>query len=673
MPSDKPVRITTQAGHARADLLTRLVYFGVPWAIFAAITIMGNALYIALGKVIDHGQYIGLTAALVLLAGIGTAGLDRHLRRHRMTLMGRNIGPVSIGAGTAMTATFLLAGYSVPLVLVWAFGGLAGCMTWDAWLHHAASHDLTIGFAANAEKSGLGQAQLVAGRRPREVAGGKPAPGAARPARPGRRITGTVHLPPGEVTPDEAAQRAAALEGAHHWPPGAASLVPNARDGSVADFQLTDPDALVESFPWPGPSAPGATMSAPFRLAVRQDGAWFTMRMVPVRHTRTTGMTGSGKTMSYLYNRLAEGVTRQGYAAFAVDLTKRWQFLGPMKAALHGAAVDPDGALSLMAGLERVRVARMDWMAGHHITEWSEDCGLSYFDISMEELGEILALLKAEAKGPGGRAFDIATWLTNVRAARSAGMSWNTSNQSGKHTSFPTDGRGSFYPLTFGLVDANDVAPALSERQAKAGCRPTLWQDGQPGTAYADHPGMEENTFSVPLRFFYWGPDGRLMADYAAQWPAEQRPLDDVSAEALANVPGRPASSASGYGGQVPGSGQQPRPRPAAPPEDDGTVVAGPWASPRPARAAYPQDTAAVGAEAALWSLLMKMYAEGTEVAGAPEIMTRPEFAAIGRSRPWLYKALEGMEAFGRTVPVEGNRRLWRIVPPRRQRETGEA
>jgi hypothetical protein len=661
MPSnDTTPTMKQQARHARSETLSVLVRMGVPWAIFLAVTIMGNALYIALGKVIDHGEWIGLTAALVLLSGIGTAAFDWHLRRHRMSVAGRSIGPVTIGAGAAMAGAFLLAGYWVPLVLVWAFGGIAGSIGWDAWLHHAAHHDMSVGFGAATEKAGLGTARVLpAARRPRGV------PAAPKPrGRRGRVLSGTVALDGGEVTPADAAARAANLEGAMGFPPGALGLTQNAGHGGFADYTVSDPAVLAQPWPWTGPSAPGADMSVPFRLAVRQDGEPWLLSMLPVSHTRAAGMTGSGKTMSWLWNRLAEGVTREGYAMVAVDVTKLWQFLGPVRAGLHAAAIDPASALRLFTALERVRVARLDYLSKNHMTEWTLGCGLTYLDIALEELGEILDALAEASRGSTRQPFDMKTWFTNVRAGRSSGMSWNVSNQSGGYKSFPTEVRGNFHPITFGLDDANDVKTALSDRQMKAGVRPTLWRDSQKGTAVADFEGMSEREAAMPVRFLDWGRSpaaGQAVAAYMADWPAASRPWDDVTGEAFEAEPGRPASEVSGYGGQVPGAEQR---RGPGRPRKDSTVVAGPWGQPVPA--AHPQDHQAVRAEEALWSLLLKMYAEGTEVVGAHEIMSRKEFkATVNRSRGWIYTALDGMVPFGRTSQVGGgNRRLWRVTPP---------
>jgi hypothetical protein len=409
-------------------------------------------------------------------------------------------------------------------------------------------------------------------------------------------------------------------------------------------------------------------------MGVRQDGPYWTVRMAPVFHTRTTGMTGSGKTMSFLYNRAAEGVTRPNYAMFAVDVTKIWQFLGPVRDGLHGAATDPVAALRLFAALERVR---MGYMEQHYITEWTDETGLTYLDIALEELGEILNALTEAAKGQSGAPFDLKTWLTNVRAGRSAGMSWNTSSQSGKHTSFPTDARGSLYPVTFGLQDKNDVAPALSDRQAGAGCRPTMWGDRQPGTAFADLPGLDEGLFSVPLRFFDWGHDGRAMAAYMEQWPASGRPLDEVSAEAFAAEPGLPASYAlPGPGGSLPGG--RPDPRSASRRAGGWPEGVTPLPGVRPpgqpdTRLNKAQEKLAESARSqqCFFDQLERWLAAGTTTFTVTELQATDVLERAGRSRPWLYNAIETGEQTGycRKVADKPARR-WEIIPQQQSRKS---
>jgi hypothetical protein len=66
---------------------------------------------------------------------------------------------------------------------------------------------------------------------------------------------------------------------------------------------------------------------------------------------------------------------------------------------------------------------------------------------------------------------------------------------------------------------------------------------------------MDPRDVTMPVRFFDWGRDATAIAAYMADWPAESRPLDPVTAEALAWTPaGMPLSEGlPGPGGSVPG------------------------------------------------------------------------------------------------------------------------
>jgi len=165
-PSDTKTRtVHAQYRDARSEILVGFAHAGVPWALFVLLTICGNVLRLVVsGRLHEVGDWTALTACLAGLAGTGAAALDAHLRRHRMSKVGRYIGPVTTEAGTVMLVTFLLAGYSMPLVLVWGFGGAFACLGWNMWQRHAAHHDLTVGFTAAAQRAGLGEARLTPAR-----------------------------------------------------------------------------------------------------------------------------------------------------------------------------------------------------------------------------------------------------------------------------------------------------------------------------------------------------------------------------------------------------------------------------------------------------------------------------------------------------------------------------
>ena len=650
MPSSDRVR--AQAVSAHHLVMSKLVHGLLPWAAWLLFTVAGAALRLAFAR------WALLTVPMTLACGGALAALTLHLHGNRLTLVGKTIGPATAVAGSVIAAVWLAAGFSVPLLLAYGFLGILFCVGWDVWIHEAAAHDITRAFGA-ASEAVLGAPARLAVTRPAKDPAAPPSRSRARRARSGpASVTGRVMMPP-EASVREAAERAEGLEENLGYPPGSVTVA-KSPDGPWGDFTASDPRLLDRTRAWPGPSAPGDSVAVPFRLGERQDGKAFRAALVPVFNTRTSGMTGSGKTMSWLWNRAAEGVTRPDYAMFGIDVTKMWQFLGPVREGLHAAAVTPESALRLMAAFERARVARLGYMAAQHMTEWREGCGLTYMDIALEELGEILKALADASKAGSGAPFDLGDWFTNVRAGRSTGMSWNASNQTGKHTQFPTDVRGQFHPVTFGVEGAGEAKLALSDNQLEAGCRPQLWGTKSPGRAVADFPTMEPGGLSMPVRFYDWGGDGSLIAAYMRGWPAAGRPLDDVTGEAMEAEPAQPASYAlPEEGGRLAGPG---RPRPA-------NVRYLPGAEPP----APKQDEKARERELAVMAQFAAWEKAGKVTFTSLDLQATGIAARLGVSRPWLYGAVDTAVARGRLELVTDKpKKVWRILPERARRAEEE-
>lgn len=98
--------------------------------------------------------------------------------------------------------------------------------------------------------------------------------------------------------------------------------------------------------------------------------------------------------------------------------------------------------------------------------------------------------------------------------------------------------------MCFGVDNAAEADLGLSEEQRKRGCRPQLWGTKTPGKFHIDATSIPDDHIGMPARGWYWGPDSTLMAEYAAQHPWQDRPLDDVTGEALEAEPSPAASTA---------------------------------------------------------------------------------------------------------------------------------
>ncbi len=128
-------------------------------------------------------------------------------------------------------------------------------------------------------------------------------------------------------------------------------------------------------------------------------------------------------TETVAWNLIAEGITRQDYAALAIDIGKGEQFLGPLRPALHHLATDQDDAAALLAALHRTRLARCNFLAKSHITEWVPGCGLSFLDLFLEEAADVLLRLGTTSRHRETGQYMVTDWAQDVAEARSAGIS----------------------------------------------------------------------------------------------------------------------------------------------------------------------------------------------------------------------------------------------------------
>src|SRR5690606_11319368 len=155
-------------------------------------------------------------------------------------------------------------------------------------------------------------------------------------------------------------------------------------------------------------SRPGASIAEPLRVGLWQDGEDVEHTIVG-HHLQIMGKSGSGKSEGAAWNYLAEMVSRSDVVVVACDITKRDQFLGPLRPALHRLDTIKAGARAQVEDMHRVMGARMDYLAKKGLTKWQPGCGLSYLVWWLEEFPDI------------GDAIDMTKFLSIVKALRSAG------------------------------------------------------------------------------------------------------------------------------------------------------------------------------------------------------------------------------------------------------------
>lgn len=496
--------------------------------------------------------------------------------------------------------------------------------------------------------------------------------------RGGRKSTATLKHEPGLVTTADVTGNVARVESAMGHPPGSWTVSPDPDNAGYSLVTISDPACLDNPLPWPGPSRPGASVAEPCRLGLWQNSEDLEYA-VTGHHLLVQGMTGSGKTSSVLWNELAETVSRSDAAFFAADVSMNAdQFVLPLAPALHGCATTPDEAISMLAGMNRVNRARARFLAAQRLTAWRPGCGLTHVTLLFEEFADLIKLLK----DPAIKGLD--DFGSMVRTFRARGIRLILSSQRFDYTQVPTFIRAQMAGnACFGVMDSKDAEFGLSKVQKERGAQPEIWRYDYPGKVYLDAPSIPDPCRAMPGRYFSWGEGSRQISEYAEQWPASSRPLDDVTGEAWEAVPAPPASIA------FPVRAAPPLPFPPAtgdgdPGEQDdgdagdeqqlsngGTTLASVrqlFPAPKP-RAVVPEQLTAkpsqdeaeqyVRAQLALW-----------QAEGVTDFIKRdwdPVLGVVQRSNGWLYNTMFPKLVMDGTLirHADGRMTRWEIVRAR--------
>jgi hypothetical protein len=563
--------IETQTHIAHAEIKLKIWHLGQPFATGIATLLLGAFF---------HYWFRGVvTAVMVGICGLLITIFDFRLRMTRIYWEARLIGPVTALAATTWLVTLITAGWGRDIFLAWLLGTVVIGVIWVLWILGGEHKDENRQFPLAAGAAGMDGTRFTLRRNkggpPDGGGGGTPSAAPRRLARirhrdqlpkqfqpaqdgwaaasatngphgggVGSGLIGTMHLPPGEITPSNAAAKIENLEGALGHPPGSWSLSGDPRNAADVLVKITDPETLDrEPLPWPygmRGSNPGGSIAEPINPGLWQDGTL--MQYVLLRHhLQIIGMTDAGKTMTAAWNFMGEGITRFDYAAFGFDIGKGYQFLGPMEPALHGLAITPEQVLDQLDAITRIRTARADYLGKNRITEWSPNCGLMFLNFWLEEVADIADLLLSKEYGSKER---MEQWKANVRLWRSLGGRWDISTARSDFQEVPTMVRSQMGKMSFGVNSGAEAALGLSDDQIKRGARPQLWKTGVPGKFVIDAPSIPDDRIAMPARGWYWGTSAEMMAVFAEQHPAAERPLDDVTGEALEATPGPAATTA---------------------------------------------------------------------------------------------------------------------------------
>jgi hypothetical protein len=593
-----------------AGQVSKVMTLAPPWAILLVVATVAESLHLAWGA---------STAAVAGLAvgGAAISLLTGHVTRQRDTL-GRWFATMTAVVTAAWLDVAVVTGVQAHwTLLTLVIGGGSLAVAWNIRVvvrQHAwddADH-LTKIFADAAETAGLGRSRLQVRSRSE------------------RKVEAVLILPAGEKVADDAVRRAGYLESGMRFPPGSVSIAPSPDRADHALVRISDPRVMRQPALWPGPSRSGTSVALPLEFGLWQD-AEIARVVLPGTHLMIMGQTGSGKSVGGGWSLLSELITRRDVAVVAIDITKGTQTLGPLEPALHRLETTKDGAGALLAGVHASIRPRTDYLAARGLQKWAENCGLPYLVVWVEEAPDVL-----DALSDAGRD----RFLSALKAARSAGITYVLSLQRADWSQLPTLARGQLAHMCFGTANAHDAGFGLSEVQQERNCRPELWGSSQPGMCYLDAPSVPDDRKAMALRTWFWGDSDRQIREHAGRWPAARRPLDDLTAAATGGAimtAGDDQDDDDGMAGLVEQFAPVEEPADAEIPPEVIEVPAGDFGrwtfGPPPAEkmdAAVARDNLAV---------LITAWRDAGRTSFA--ISDLADFrASTGLSRAWLYKAV---------------------------------
>ncbi|MGW4424011.1 hypothetical protein [Streptosporangium sp. NPDC004631] len=506
--------------------VSKLVTLGSPWILGVLLFGVGTAFHVILDS--DDPDVVAWTAFLMSVAVLVLSAVTYGQSHARGPWGKTHTTATTLLIGLWVTGATINGPVNVVTGRIALIGGFTLCATWNIRtvirlkgidVQAVVGDPLTLLFGQGAARAGM------------------PAIEARTTTATGHKVEGAVQLEAGRQTADDLQKKIPYVESGIGLPPGSIIASGDPDDASKARVVISDPRVMKRPIAWPGPSRPGASIAEPLRIGLWQDLDEVEYVIVG-HHQQVMGMTGSGKSIGGAWNELGEIITRDDVATFAIDITKGEQTLGPLAESLHRFETTKQGAKELLRDLQGQVKTRTDALSAKGLQKWVPGCGLTYWIVWIEEFPDVFDALTDKEQE---------TFLSMLKAIRSAGGSIVMSLQRSDYTQMPTLARGQLAKACFGVESAQDAGFGLSDAQQDANARPELWSNKQPGMAYLDAPSIPEDRIAMPMRTFAWGLDSAgefdderanaAMRAHAAQWPAAAKPVDEGTA-ALSRLPG---------------------------------------------------------------------------------------------------------------------------------------
>lgn len=462
---------------------------------------------------------VGLTLASVALTG-ATWWAGRTTTPQR-----RLHSAITVAAASAWVTSAALAGpFAGPLADIYLMGAPVLALSWNIRQVMRRNPDATANESTDKgllEKVGLARTML----------------GAAK-VEP-NRVTVPYNLPAGELTNDDVAKALARIASALDVAPNAVRALADPDSAARGELVIVPVDALKQDNAWPGPSAPGGSISEPLNVGIYEHGEPLLMWMSGdpevsrnAMHMLIMGMTGSGKSVSGM-DALAEICTRRDVIVWASDPVKVTQTFGPLIPAFDWAALDMPSTEAMVNALQAVIPARTAWLAKYGYKQWVPAAGEQQADGS-PGMPYLVGWFEE-----GAKLLREGLDLTGIaQEARSAGVSLVVSMQRASGYQMPTDTRASLgSSWCHGVRDSGDAAFALPDAALDAGAAPEAWKDKRPGYGYLAANGVPESEWATPARSY--NIDDNALEWVAQQFAAVRARIDDVTAAAAEKAAGK--------------------------------------------------------------------------------------------------------------------------------------
>lgn len=449
-----------------------------------------------------------LWTLIVLAAGAGLGALAWGISAGRQTLVRGHV-TATVGLSFAAGAATVAIGYPRWWLLTYVVGGIFLAVSWMLYRLDSLRRDKDDGDGEESliDKLGLGNTRWGRAKRFFDDKGE-----IARVEIPLVHTRGdTVDVVQGALE---------SLESVANAPRRRSRVVPG-ETAQNSQLTLIMKDVLKDMVPWPGPSAPGACITAhPIVDGLYEDhqpAGWFLAGNHPLAPNPSSrgimGMTRTGKTQLAQVDAM-EISTRRRVVILWFDSIKGAQTVAPLRPIFDIVVADDvesGNPQMFSAGMRAIKALIKDranrlGRAGYRswTPEAADELDMPFVYVHLEEADVLIDMAPTEL-------------VFLASKGLSTGVAVGPSLQRADGTSMPTGLRfniGTWH--CFGCGDDYSAGFALSDSTIKAGAHPEEWKQSKPGYFYVEGIGIDQQRWPVTAKG-YFATDAQ-MAAHAAEW-----------------------------------------------------------------------------------------------------------------------------------------------------------